>query len=53
LLGVAPVDSTDFQKKEVNIQTSLTNNAQQDAFDTWLTELIEGAEIIDNRKYYY
>ena len=53
LLGVAPVDSTDFQKKEVNIQTSLTNNAQQDAFDTWLTKLIEGAEIIDNRKYYY
>ena len=53
LLGVAPVDSTDFQKKEVNIQTSLTNNAQQDAFDTWLTKLKEGAEIIDNRKYYY
>ena len=53
LLGVAPVDSTDFQKKEGNIQTSLTNNAQQDAFDTWLTKLKEGAEIIDNRKYYY
>jgi len=53
LLDVAPVDSTDFQKKEVNIYTSLTNNAQQEAFDTWLTELKDGVEIIDNRKYFY
>ncbi len=53
LLDVAPIDSTDFQKKEVNIYTSLTNNAQQEAFDTWLTELKDGVEIIDNRKYFY
>ncbi len=53
LLDVAPVDSTDLQNKEVNIYTSLTNKAQQEAFDTWLSELKDGAEIIDNRKYYY
>ena len=53
LLGVAPFDSTDFQNKEKNIYTTLTNNAQQVAFDTWLTELKTAAEIVDNRKYYY
>ena len=53
LLGVAPFDSTDFQNKEKNIFTTLTNNAQQVAFDTWLTELKTEAEIVDNRKYYY
>ena len=53
LLGVAPFDSTDFQNKEKNIFTTLTNNAQQVAFDTWLTELKTEAEIVDNRKYFY
>ncbi|HIB60340.1 MAG TPA: hypothetical protein EYO52_01625 [Candidatus Marinimicrobia bacterium] len=53
LLGVAPFDSTDFQNKENNIYTTLINNAQQIAFDTWLTELKTAAEIVDNRKYYY
>ena len=53
LLGVAPFDSTDFQNKEKNIYTTLTNNAQQVAFDTWLIELKTAAEIVDNRKYYY
>ena len=53
LLGVAPFDSTDFQNKENNIYTTLINNAQQVAFDTWLTELKTAAEIVDNRKYYY
>ena len=53
LLGVAPFDSTDFQNKEKNIFTTLTNNAQQIAFDTWLTELKTEAEIVDNRKYFY
>ena len=53
LLGVAPFDSTDFQNKEKDIYTTLTNNAQQVAFDTWLTELKTEAEIVDNRKYYY
>jgi len=53
LLGVAPFDSTDFQNKEKNIYTTLTNNAQQVAFDTWLTELKTEAEIVDNRKYFY
>ena len=53
LLGVAPLDSTDFQNKEKNIFTTLTNNAQQVAFDTWLTELKTEAEIVDNRKYFY
>jgi hypothetical protein len=52
-LGVAPFDSTDFQNKEKNIFTTLTNNAQQVAFDTWLTELKTEAEIVDNRKYFY
>ena len=53
LLGVAPFDSTDFQNKEKNIYTTLTNNAQQVAFDTWLIELKTAAEIVDNRKYYF
>ena len=53
LLGVAPFDSTDFQNKEKNIFTTLTNNAQQVAFDTWLTKLKTEAEIVDNRKYFY
>ena len=53
LLVVAPFDSTDFQNKENNIYTTLINNAQQIAFDTWLTELKTAAEIVDNRKYYY
>ena len=53
LLGGAPFDSTDFQNKEKNIFTTLTNNAQQVAFDTWLTELKTEAEIVDNRKYFY
>lgn len=53
LLGVAPFDSTDFQNKENNIYTTLINNAQQVAFDTWLIELKTAAEIVDNRKYYY
>ena len=53
LLGVAPFDSTDFQNKEKDIFTTLTNNAQQVAFDTWLTKLKTEAEIVDNRKYFY
>ena len=53
LLGVAPFDSTDFQNKEKDIFTTLTNNAQQVAFDAWLTKLKTEAEIVDNRKYFY
>jgi len=53
LLAVAPFDSTDFQNKSADIYTRLTNEAQQNAFDNWLTELKENADIVDNRKYYY
>ncbi len=53
LLAVSAFDSTDFQNKEIDIYSSLTNTAQQEAFDTWLSELRENAEVIDNRRYYY
>jgi len=53
LLAVASFDSTAFQNKEASIYSTLINNAQGEAFNTWLTELKAGAEIIDNRKYFY
>ncbi len=53
LLSVTPFDSTDFQNKLSDIYTKLTLETQQNAFDNWLTELQENAEIVDNRKYYY
>ncbi len=53
LLSVSPFDSTDFQNKSADIYTKLTTEAQQNAFDSWLSELQENVEIVDNRKYYY
>ena len=53
LLSVTPFDSTDFQNESADIYTKLTNEAQQNAFDYWLSELRENADIVDNRKYFY
>ncbi len=53
LLNIAPFDSTEFENKSTEIYTKLLNKAQQDAFDNWLAELKDEAEIIDNRKYFY
>lgn len=53
LLSVASFDSLDFQNKSADIYTKLNDEAQQNAFDNWLSELEENVEIVDNRKYYY
>ena len=53
LVSIAPFDSLDFQNKSPEIFTKLTNDAQQSAFNNWLSELEKNVEIVDNRKYYY
>lgn len=53
LLAVSAVDSTDLDTKESEIYSTLVDEAQQDAFELWMKDLKDNAEIVDNRRYYY
>ena len=53
ILNISKLDSTDYESKELEILATLTTEAQNNAFESWINDLKEDVDIIDNRKYYY
>ena len=53
LLEQSKIDSIEFQIKKDVIQNNIYNKKQNQIFQSWLTELKNKSEIIDNRKFYF
>jgi hypothetical protein len=52
-LSVAPIDSSDFEAKKMNLLQNLQNTKGNAVYENWLQARRDEAEIVDNRNYYF
>jgi len=53
LIDKADFDSTEFELQKENLRDAIFNRKQNQFFQSWIDDLKNNAEIIDNRKYYF
>ena len=51
--NISPIDSTEYEVQKETLRSSMLTRKQNQNLQTWLNELKENAEIIDNRNYFY
>ncbi len=50
---ISPIDSTEYEVQKETLRSSMLTRKQSQNLQTWLNELKDNAEIIDNRNYFY
>ena len=53
LIDKADFDSTEFELQKENLRDAIFSRKQNQFFQSWIDDLKNNAEIIDNRKYYF
>jgi len=53
VVDIPPIDSSDFEMKRDVIYDNISNQKRNTNFQSWYQDLLDKAEIIDNRKYYF
>jgi len=51
--NISPIDSTEYEVQKETLRSSMLTRKQNQNLQTWLNDLKENAEIIDNRNYFY
>ena len=50
---ISPIDSTEYEVQKETLRSSMLTRKQSQNLQTWLNDLKDNAEIIDNRNYFY
>ncbi len=50
---ISPIDSTEYEVQKETIKSTMLTRKQNQNLQTWLNDLKDNAEIIDNRNYFY
>ena len=53
IVDISPIDSSDFEMKRDVIYDNISNQKKNTNFQSWYQDILDKAEIIDNRKYYF
>ncbi len=53
IVDISPIDSSDFEMKRDVIYDNISNQKRNTNFQSWYQNILDKAEIIDNRKYYF
>ena len=53
VVEISPIDSSDFEMKRDVIFDNISNQKRNTNFQSWYDDLLDKAEIVDNRKYYF
>ena len=53
IVDISPIDSSDFEMKRDVIYDNIANQKRNTNFQSWYQDLLDNAEIVDNRKYYF
>ncbi len=53
IVDISPIDSSDFEMKRDVIYDNLSSQKRNTNFQSWYQDILDNAEIIDNRKYYF
>tara|TARA_B100001996_G_scaffold147061_1_gene112021 strand:- start:2705 stop:4549 length:1845 start_codon:yes stop_codon:yes gene_type:complete len=53
IVDISPIDSSDFEMKRDVIYDNILNQKRNTNFQSWYQDLLDNAEIVDNRKYYF
>jgi parvulin-like peptidyl-prolyl isomerase len=53
IVDISPIDSSDFEMKRDVIYDNISNQKRNTNFQSWYQDLLDNAEIVDNRKYYF
>jgi parvulin-like peptidyl-prolyl isomerase len=53
VLDISSIDSSDFEIKRDVIYNNIRNQRQSENYQNWYQDLLDQAEIVDNRKFYF
>ena len=53
VVDVSAIDSSDFEIKRDLIYRNIRSQRQNENFQNWYQDLLDQAEIVDNRKFYF
>jgi parvulin-like peptidyl-prolyl isomerase len=53
VVDVSAIDSSDFEIKRDVIYKNIHSQRQSENFQNWYQDLLDQAEIVDNRKFYF